>query len=75
MELHDIIPIKNLVAAIVYSALGVLTYTVYFLLLDWLKPRFAVWEELVEKQNVAVAIFLGAIAYGIATIIAAAIHG
>jgi uncharacterized membrane protein YjfL (UPF0719 family) len=44
-------------------------------LLDILTPKANIWKELIEKQNVALAIFLGSLAYGIATIIASAIHG
>ncbi|MBP6343892.1 MAG: DUF350 domain-containing protein, partial [Candidatus Omnitrophica bacterium] len=38
-------------------------------------PKVSIYKELIEKQNIAVAIFLGAIALGFATIIASAIHG
>jgi putative membrane protein len=75
MELTEIIQWKYVVAAVVYSGLGVFMLTICFALLDLLTPKIEMWKELVEKQNIAVAIFLGAIAYGIATIIASAIHG
>jgi uncharacterized membrane protein YjfL (UPF0719 family) len=34
-----------------------------------------VWKEICEKQNMALAVFLGSVAIGIAIIIASAIHG
>ncbi len=75
MELTEMIQWKYVVAALVYSGLGVFMLTLCFGLLDLLTPKIAIWKELIEKQNIAVAIFLGSIAYGIATIIASAIHG
>ena len=75
MEFLELIQMKYVVAALLYSGIGILVFAVSFTLLDLLTPKVAIWKELVEKQNVAVAIFLGAIAYGIATIIASAIHG
>ena len=75
MELLEIIQWKYVVAAVVYSGIGVFMLALSFALLDVLTPKITIWKELVEKQNVAVAIFFFFIAYGIATIIASAIHG
>lgn len=75
MDIAKVIEWKYVIAAVLYSSLGVVMLTICFALLDVLTPKIAIWKELVEKQNIAVAIFLGAIAYGIATIIASAIHG
>lgn len=75
MGLTELIHIKYVVAALLYSTIGVAIFALSFTLLDLLTPKVSIWKELVEKQNVAVAIFLGAIAFGIATIIASAIHG
>jgi putative membrane protein len=75
MDIAKVIEWKYVVAAVLYSSLGVIMLTICFVLLDVLTPKIAIWKELVERQNVAVAIFLGAVAYGIATIIASAIHG
>ena len=44
------------------------------IILDLLTPG-KLWEEIEQKQNNAVAIFAGAIALGLAIIVAAAIHG
>lgn len=71
----ELINIKYVVSALVYSCFGMLIFGVGFWILDILTPKVNIWEELSEKKNVAMAIFLGAIAIGISTIIAAAIHG
>lgn len=75
MELAEMIQMKYVVTALLYSGIGMAIFALSFTLLDVLTPKVSIWKELVEKQNVAVAIFLAAIAYGIATIIASAIHG
>ncbi|HWP13441.1 MAG TPA: DUF350 domain-containing protein, partial [Ramlibacter sp.] len=36
---------------------------------------YNLWEELVEKHNVALGIVVGAVALGISIIVAAAVHG
>jgi uncharacterized membrane protein YjfL (UPF0719 family) len=75
MNFTDLIEIKYVVAALVYSGIGMTIFVVSFWMLDLLTPKVSVWKELVEKQNIAVAIFLAAVVFGIATIIASAIHG
>jgi uncharacterized membrane protein YjfL (UPF0719 family) len=75
MNLSEVIQMKYVLAALLYSGIGVLTYVLCFVLLDLLTPKVAIWKELVEKQNIALAVFLGAIAIGIAVIIASSIHG
>jgi putative membrane protein len=75
MAIWELIQLKFIVAALVYSGIGILVYVVAFSVLDAVTPNVAVWKELVEKQNVAVGIFLGCIALGIAIIIASAVHG
>lgn len=75
MGVMEMIEMKYIVAAILYSFIGVMVFVLLFGLLDLLTPKVELWKELVEKQNIAVAIFLGLMALGIATIIASAIHG
>lgn len=67
----DLIP--NVLAALVFAALGVLTLIGSFLLVDRVTP-YALWKEIVEKQNVALAVLVGALSLGLSIIIAAAIH-
>jgi uncharacterized membrane protein YjfL (UPF0719 family) len=64
-----------IVSAFVFSLVGLVVFAAAFLLLEVLTPKVAVWKELVEKQNVALAVFLGAVALGIAYIIGSAVHG
>ena len=71
----ELIQMKYVVASLLYSGIGLVVFIIGFAVLDLLTPKVSIWKELVEKQNVAVAIFLGAIVFGIATIIASAIHG
>ena len=60
--------------SILFASIGVLVFWLAFLVLDKLTP-YRLWEELVEKQNVALGIVVGAMALGISIIVAAAIHG
>ena len=60
--------------SIIFSLLGVAVFWVSFLTIDTLTP-YNLWKEISEEKNVALAIVVAAIALGICTIIAAAIHG
>lgn len=73
--MDEFISLKYVVSAVIFAAIGLGVFILSFLVLDLITPKANIWKELIEKQNVALAIFLGAIAYGIATIIASAIHG
>jgi len=66
---------KYVVASLLYSGIGIAVFVIAFALLDLVTPKVRVWAELVEKQNLAMAVFLGAVALGISIIIASAIHG
>jgi putative membrane protein len=59
--------------SVIFALLGVVIYGVVFYLLDHLTP-YHLWREINEKQNSALAILVGALAIGIAIIVAAAIH-
>ena len=63
----------GLVGSIVYSIMGVLIFWISFLLIDKLTP-YHLWKELVDHQNVALGILVGAIALGICIIVASAMH-
>ena len=60
--------------SILYALIGVLVFWISFIVIDKLTP-YRLWEELVEKQNVALGIVVGAMCLGISVIVAAAIHG
>jgi uncharacterized membrane protein YjfL (UPF0719 family) len=63
-----------LIATLLYALIGIIVFAVGFVVLDLLTPG-NLWQEIREKQNVAVAVFSGAVAIGLAIIVAAAIHG
>jgi uncharacterized membrane protein YjfL (UPF0719 family) len=60
--------------SILYALIGVVVFWLCFVILDKITP-YKLWEEIVEKQNVALGIVVGAMALGICLIVAAAIHG
>jgi putative membrane protein len=62
-----------LLNSIIYAILGVVIFVVVFFVVDLLTP-YHLWQELVEKKNLALAVVLGCAALGICIIIAAAIH-
>jgi putative membrane protein len=63
----------SLLNALIYAIFGVFILILSFFVLDKLTP-FHLWKEVVEKQNVAVALLAGMMALGIAIIIASAVH-
>ena len=64
---------NNVLAAVIFAVLGIVTFLVAFVVVDRLTP-YDLWKEIIEEQNSALAILIGLAALGIALIIAAAIH-
>jgi uncharacterized membrane protein YjfL (UPF0719 family) len=60
--------------SVTYALLGVVVFWVSFIVIDKLTP-YNLWEELVEKQNMALGMVVAAMSLGISLIVAAAIHG
>lgn len=60
--------------SILYALVGVVVFLVTFIVIDKLTP-YQLWEEIVEKQNVALAIVVASLALGVSIIVAAAVHG
>jgi len=60
--------------SILYALIGVGVFWLSFVLIDKLTP-YNLWEELVEKQNMALAIVVGSMALGLSIIVAAAVVG
>jgi uncharacterized membrane protein YjfL (UPF0719 family) len=60
--------------SILYALIGVMLFWLSFIVIDKLTP-YNLWEELVDKQNVALSIVVGAMVLGISIIVAAAVHG
>ncbi|WP_448503014.1 DUF350 domain-containing protein [Sphingomonas sp.] len=63
-----------LINSLLYSAVGIIVFGIGFWVLDRLTPG-KLWEEIHDQRNIGVAIVAGAMALGLAIIIAAAIHG
>jgi uncharacterized membrane protein YjfL (UPF0719 family) len=65
---------QNLMNSVIYSLLGVVIFWVCFIIIDKITP-YDLWREVVEKNNLSLAIIVAAMCLGIAIIVAAAIHG
>ena len=63
-----------LLAAIVYSVLGIAVWIGAYFLIEKITPENT-WGEIVKNKNTAVAIIFGSMIIAIALIISAAIHG
>lgn len=68
------INLKYVVGAIFFSCLGMVLLAIAFKVFDRLTPG-NLWKEIVEEQNIALAITTGAMILAIAQIVASAIHG
>ena len=60
--------------SILYALIGVVVFWLSFVVIDKLTP-YDLWDEIVEKKNVALAIVVGAMCIAIGLIVAAAVHG
>ena len=60
--------------SILYALIGVAMFWLSFLIIDKITP-YDLWQELVEKQNMALAIVVGSMSLGISIIVAAAVVG
>ncbi len=60
--------------SLLFALLGVAVFWVCFVIVDKLTP-YDLWEEIVEKQNMALAVVVAGMALGVSFIIAAAVHG
>ncbi|MEN9472492.1 MAG: hypothetical protein RLZZ495_581 [Pseudomonadota bacterium] len=62
-----------LMTSLVFALLGVVIFWVCFIIIDKITP-YDLWGEIVEKQNIALALVVAAMSLGICVIVAAAIH-
>jgi len=60
--------------SVLYALIGVLIFWIAFILVDKLTP-YKLWDEIVEKKNLALAIVVGSMCIAIGQIVAAAVHG
>ncbi|MFK8114873.1 MAG: DUF350 domain-containing protein [Rubripirellula sp.] len=65
---------QHLLAAVVFSIVGVIVFFASLLLMEKLTP-FSIVKEIGEEHNTAVAMIVSAIVVGIALIISAAVLG
>jgi uncharacterized membrane protein YjfL (UPF0719 family) len=72
MELEMLKP-GAIVASLVFALIGVAVFWLCFVIIDKITP-YDLWNEIVEKQNVALALVVAAMSLGICLIVAAAIH-
>ncbi|MBQ0930035.1 DUF350 domain-containing protein [Ideonella sp. 4Y16] len=73
MEIDALKPAVML-ASVVYAVIGVVVLWLAFVVIDKLTP-YQLWEEIVEKKNLALALVVAAMFIAIGLIVAAAIHG
>ena len=64
----------DFLGSILFALIGVLIFWVCFVIIDRITP-YDLWQEIVEKQNVALGLVVAAMSLGISIIVAAAIHG
>ncbi len=65
---------KYIISSLVYSLLGIGILFTAFWIVEMVTPE-NLWKEILEKQNIALAILFAAFMLAIAIIIASAIHG
>ena len=63
-----------IVGSVLFALIGVAIFWICFVIVDKLTP-YHLWDEIVEKQNVALAIVVGSMCIAIGMIVAAAVHG
>ena len=65
--------VHNALAAVLFAVIGVLLFILAFMLFDKITPG-SLWKEIIEDQNTALGVLMGAVAIALAIIIAAAVH-
>jgi uncharacterized membrane protein YjfL (UPF0719 family) len=65
--------IDFVINAVVFAMIGIVIFAATFAVVDKLTP-YNLWAEIVEKQNMALAVMVGAMSLGLCIIIAAAVH-
>ena len=69
METH----LFALANAALFAGLGIGLFVIAFVVIDWMTP-YALWKEIVEEKNLALAVMVGCMSIGMCIIIAAAVH-
>ncbi len=71
---EQVLTAKYILAAIVYSSIGIIILCLSTKVFDWLTPG-DLWKDIVVEKNLPLAIVLAAMTIAVGNIIAAAIHG
>lgn len=74
MNLSELINFKYIVASVLYSVLGILILFLAFWVIEKITPE-NLWKEILEKQNMALAVVFAAFIIAIAIIVSSSIHG
>lgn len=69
----DIVNVSHLISGFIFAIMGLVIFGIGFWVLDKVTP-FSLGKELLEDENTALAIVIGAVSIGISIIIAAAIN-
>jgi putative membrane protein len=72
--MNEFINMKYIIASVVYSLIGILILVISFYIIEKITPE-NIYKEIVEKQNLALAIIAAAFMLALAIIISSAIHG
>ena len=59
--------------SMLYAVMGVVIFWISFLIIDKLTP-YDLWNEIIEKKNLALAVVVGAMCIAIGMIVAASVH-
>ncbi|MCC9072153.1 DUF350 domain-containing protein [Flavobacterium sp. F-65] len=70
----DLIHLQPIVNSIIFSLIGIVILLVAYFIIEKITPENT-WKEIVQKNNIAVAIVFAAFIIGISMIVSAAIHG
>lgn len=66
--------LQYLMSALTYSILGIVILLISFWIIEKIAPE-NLWKEIIERQNIALAILAAAFMIAVAIIISSAIHG
>jgi len=72
--MENLINVKDVISSILYSLIGLVLFSLAYVIFDKLTPGDLACEIL-EKQNIAASILVGALMIGIAIIVGMSIHG
>lgn len=70
----DMLSLKPIINSILFSFVGIMILLIGYLIVEKITPENT-WKEIVDKNNVALAVIFAAFIIGLSMIISAAIHG